>query len=554
MNLKHAACTFALFAGLPGALAQPVIFSSAGSDSDVINTVNAFRAAIGALNPNVPGSFISGRREINWDAVPDSASAPNLFPGSFLNANVAPRARGAEFFTPGSGFMLSADDDNPTSTPKDYANIDPSYLATFREFSPQRLFTPLDSVITDVKFFIPGQSRTRATVKAFGVVFSDVDLPGPTRIICIDASGATIANVAAPVSGAGQEGFSFLGIAFTGGEQIWRVQIITGTHVLGPGVVDNPGAGVDLVVMDDFLYDEPVAATNPEIFASGGTDQEVADAVAAYRAALGASNAGNPGSFGSGRRDITWDGANDAVASPNPMPANLFNGPASPLARGIVFSTPGSHFEQSADSSNATSTPVEFANLDPSYLALFRPFSSPRLFTPVGSNITDADFFVAGSDTPAFVAGFGAVFCDVDLRTSSRIDWLDQSGGLLASIHVPPGSAAEESFSFLAARFPAPYRVASVRITSGTAGPGAGVLENVGAGADIVVMDDFIYGEPVELPPFCAADVNGSGAVNSQDFFDFITSFFASDADFNLDGITNSQDFYDFLIAFFAGC
>jgi hypothetical protein len=54
----------------------------------------------------------------------------------------------------------------------------------------------------------------------------------------------------------------------------------------------------------------------------------------------------------------------------------------------------------------------------------------------------------------------------------------------------------------------------------------------------------------------CPADFNNDGAVNSQDFFDFLNAFFAfaGIADFNHDGVINSQDFFDFVTAFFAGC
>jgi hypothetical protein len=52
----------------------------------------------------------------------------------------------------------------------------------------------------------------------------------------------------------------------------------------------------------------------------------------------------------------------------------------------------------------------------------------------------------------------------------------------------------------------------------------------------------------------CACDWNASGEVNSQDFFDFLTAFFAGNANFNCDAVTNSQDFFDFLTCFFNGC
>lgn len=54
----------------------------------------------------------------------------------------------------------------------------------------------------------------------------------------------------------------------------------------------------------------------------------------------------------------------------------------------------------------------------------------------------------------------------------------------------------------------------------------------------------------------CPADFNADGAVNSQDFFSFLTAFFMGSpgADVNADGAVNSQDYFDFLGFFFAGC
>lgn len=54
----------------------------------------------------------------------------------------------------------------------------------------------------------------------------------------------------------------------------------------------------------------------------------------------------------------------------------------------------------------------------------------------------------------------------------------------------------------------------------------------------------------------CPADFNSDNVVNSQDYFDFLTAYFAQApiADFNNDMVINSQDFFDFVSAFFIGC
>ena len=132
-----------------------------------------------------------------------------------------------------------------------------------------------------------------------------------------------------------------------------------------------------------------------------------------------------------------------------------------------------------------------------------------RLFTPVGSNITDALFFIPGTNgaAPATVSGFGAVFTDVDQpdgsgpsqkhgnrRASTLMEYFGTDGKLLFSSFVP-ASPGDGSLSFFGIMFD-DARIARVRITSGNVAPGP----NDDRKHDIVVMDDFIYGEPQPLP------------------------------------------------------
>src|SRR6266571_442934 len=130
-----------LLLGYPSlSIGAPITFSASGANPAAIQgTVDSFRTTLGTLNANVAGSFGSGRREINWDGVPDALSAPNLLPANFFNVN---SPRGAVFSTGGTGFEVSA---NAAGGPIEFDNINATYSAAFQTFSPQRLFTPLGS-------------------------------------------------------------------------------------------------------------------------------------------------------------------------------------------------------------------------------------------------------------------------------------------------------------------------------------------------------------------------------------------------------------------------
>jgi len=87
------------------ASAAAVEFAAAGFDPSAIqSSVDGFRAALGANN-GIGGTFPDGRREINWDGVPDAVAAPNRMPANFFNAN---SKRGVVFFTP-QGPLRGAD-------------------------------------------------------------------------------------------------------------------------------------------------------------------------------------------------------------------------------------------------------------------------------------------------------------------------------------------------------------------------------------------------------------------------------------------------------------
>ena len=254
-NLERTFFAIALF--LPTAASAMTIFSASGANAASISgTVDAFRAALGnPINGNAPGPLATGRREINWDGggPPVSDATPPVTPFTVFQ-----NIRGATFTTPGTGLTQAADTGGLLSLDL----INPQYAALFAPFSPNRLFAPIGSNITDGLFSIPGTGGTvPAGVSGFGVVFSDVDLAGTS------ISFGTTAGAIGPLPVAtfsGNQTFSFLGVFLGPGEGlITNVRIVTGTTALGPS--ESPT--VDLVVMDDFLYGEPRAVPEPGILA-----------------------------------------------------------------------------------------------------------------------------------------------------------------------------------------------------------------------------------------------------------------------------------------------
>ena len=229
--------------------AAAVVFEASGATpADIQDAVEDFRDFLGPLNPNAPGSFPSGRREINWDAIPDAFSAPNNLPAGFFNAN---SPRGAVFFTDGTGFQVSADNDNPTQTPTLFGNLNPGFPGRFSTFSPQRLFTALGSNITETLFFVPGSTEP-ATVTGFGAVFTDVNRKDSTTIELLNARGNVVFSQNVLPGTTSRGSLSFLGVGFDAGERIFMVRITSGNRA-------PRTAAKDVVMMDDFIYAEPQA-------------------------------------------------------------------------------------------------------------------------------------------------------------------------------------------------------------------------------------------------------------------------------------------------------
>ncbi len=232
---------------------------------------------------------------------------------------------------------------------------------------------------------------------------------------------------------------------------------------------------------DSVTSPAPVPQPQATVLTATGS---IATKVDEFRNLLGPSNGGTAGEQPSGRREISWDGAGaNPFDNKNDFPASFFN---TNVKSGAVFTTSGTGFRNDS---------TLFAEINPTYAAQFRFFSANKIFAPIGSNQLDQLFQVAGQPTPAVVRGYGVVFSDVDLADKTTIQLFAQDGSSLGTFAAPVRSD-DTGLSFVGVTFDQAI-IARVRVTLGTGALAANVNDITDGGtADLVVLDNLIYGEP----------------------------------------------------------
>ena len=214
---------------------------------DITEKLNQFRNILGIQLNSVPGA-IGGRREINWDGVPADLVNKSL-PSDFFNqvdiGSSQSRQRGFIYASVSGEFRVSNNGFNA---------VNPSSAGEFTTFSGDNAFANISSSLWDAGFQVPGEAIA-ASVKGFGIVFSDVDLDNTNSLEFFNED-KSLGKFFVPAKTTGSN-FSFLGVYFKN-EKVTRVRVAhDGKLSDGQNDISNGGTK-DLVVMDDFLYDEPV--------------------------------------------------------------------------------------------------------------------------------------------------------------------------------------------------------------------------------------------------------------------------------------------------------
>jgi hypothetical protein len=246
--MKFLAITFALFfvfaaCTKDNAQDEAIVFSATG---DINTKLNEFRNTLGPLNTTTGQT--GGRREINWDSVPDNMMGIKL-PEDFFNATGAGAPAGRQ-----RGLLYAGASDAIVSKTF-FSEVNTQASGQFGNFSGDKSFAVVNAAQWPVEFRVAG-TTTIAAVKAFGIVFSDVDKPESTFLEFFSGT-ESLGRFYAPVHDA-ISSFSFLGVYFPN-KQITKVNVVHEGMLVSNEKDITQGGANDLVIMDDFIYSEPVA-------------------------------------------------------------------------------------------------------------------------------------------------------------------------------------------------------------------------------------------------------------------------------------------------------
>jgi hypothetical protein len=208
---------------------------------------------------------------------------------------------------------------------------------------------------------------------------------------------------------------------------------------------------------------------------------DLAGALTEFRGLLGEpANGGGAGPQPAGRREIRWDGVPADRTNNDAFPADGFRN------AGLITTTDGIGTRVSDN---------DFGDVNPSYAAQFESLSPAKTFMASGSARMTLTFRLAGTDTGAAVSGIGIVFSDVDRIGAATIALYGSDGEDLGEYAAPVRTDAA-GHSFVGVVFDRAI-IGRVEVRSGEAALGATVNDVTDGGAhDLVVTDDFLFGEP----------------------------------------------------------
>lgn len=220
-----------------------VQFTVYKANGNITAKLDEFRSSLGALN-TMPGA-VGGRREINWDGIPDSLLNRSL-PNNFFNTVGigVPSSRQRGLIYDGGEFQVSADN---------FFHLNQQAATEFAPFSGNKVFANTTALDWPNGFQVPGENTT-ASVKAFGMVFCDVDVEGSVSLEFFEGNKSLGLFIVPAHNDAGK--FSFLGVEFHN-RRITRVKVHHQGKLVDGEKDISQGGTADLIILDDFIYSEP---------------------------------------------------------------------------------------------------------------------------------------------------------------------------------------------------------------------------------------------------------------------------------------------------------